>query len=288
MKPWMLSLAVCVFALSACSATPDTEGVDPVKTDQVQPEHATELDFDFRDERDPFEGFNRSMWTFNRNVLDRYIVSPAATAYSYVPRPLRWGLYNMTENLTEPASVVNNLLQGKPKASLISAGRFIVNSTVGLLGFFDVATEMGLVEERETFGETLAVWGVPDGPYVMLPGLGPTVVIDRGGDLIDDYYSPTMFFNVYVSVIRFAIRGLEQRIELREVEPMLENSLDQYAFVRDVYFSYWQDKVYDGEPPRDDRWQDWDDWDDWDDESYVSNGWDSADDAWAWQMVKRQ
>lgn len=288
MKTRLLVLAACAFFLSACSSTPDHEGVDPVKTDQVQPEHANELDFDFRDERDPFENFNRSMWNFNRNVLDRYILNPAATAYSYVPRPLRWGLYNMTENLTEPASVVNNLLQGKPKASLISIGRFVLNSTVGLLGFFDVATEMGLTQERETFGETLAVWGTPDGPYVMLPGLGPTVVIDRGGDLVDDIYSPTMFFNIYVSAIRFAIRGLEQRIELREVEPMLENSLDQYAFVRDVYFSYWQDKVYDGEPPRDGRWEEWDDWDDWDDETFAYRSWQSTDDALAWQMVKRQ
>ena len=300
MKTWLKlsAAAVVTVALLGCSSTPDDEAVDQASDDQIQPEHASgEPVFDFRDERDPFEEFNRRMWSLNRNILDPFFFSPFATAYSHVPTPVRSGLYNMTENLTEPASIVNNLLQWKPRASAISAGRFVVNSTVGLLGFFDVATHMGLELERETFGETLAVWGTPDGPYVMLPGLGPTVVIDRGGDFVDDLYSPTQFISFYLTAARMAIRGLEQRIELREVEPMLENSLDEYAFVRDVYFSYWQDKVYDGEPPREDRWDqdidDWDDWDDWDDGGWamidpVSRGWQDNDAAWAWQAIKRQ
>lgn len=295
MKLWIKLSVTAVLALGmvACSSTPDDEAVPQAQEDQIQPEDAGELEFDFRDERDPMEDFNRRMWSLNRNVLDPYILSPAASAYSYVPRPLRSGLYNMTENLTEPASVVNNLLQGKPKASFVSVGRFVVNTTVGLLGFFDVATSMGIEQEREAFGETLAYWGTPDGPYVMLPGMGPTVVIDRGGDLVDGFYSPTTFMNIYVTAASFIVRGLEQRLELREVEPMLENSLDEYAFVRDVYFSYWQDKVYDGDPPREDRWdQDLDDWDDWDDGGWAqvdwsSRGWQSSDDAWAWQSLKR-
>ena len=298
MKTWLKlsAAAVVTVALLGCSSTPDDEAVARASDDQIQPEHASdEPVFDFRDERDPLEEFNRRMWSFNRNILDPFFFSPLATAYSHVPTPVRSGLYNMTENLTEPASVVNNLLQWKPKASAVSVGRFVVNSTVGLLGFFDVATQIGLEQARETFGETLAVWGTPDGPYVMLPGLGPTVVTDRGGDFVDDLYSPTQFINFYLTVARMAIRGLEQRIELREVEPMLENSLDEYAFVRDVYFSYWQDKVYDGEPPRDERWdQDLDDdWDDWDEGGWairdpVSRGWQDNDDAWAWQAIKRQ
>lgn len=296
MKSWfkLPMVAVVMSLLAACSSTPDDQAVEQAEDDQVQAEHtAGEPDFDFRDERDPWEEFNRRMWSLNRNILDPFFITPVATAYSHVPRPVRTGLYNMTENLTEPASVVNNLLQWKPKSSAVSAGRFVVNTTIGLLGFFDVATHMGLEQDRETFGETLAVWGTPDGPYVMLPGLGPTVVIDRGGDLVDDYYSPTQFFNLYVTIARFTVRGLEQRLELREVEPMLENSLDEYAFVRDVYFSYWQDKVYDGDPPREDRWdQDLDDWDDWDDDGWAhidwaAQGWSSREDAWAWQTLKR-
>ncbi|RAK00782.1 VacJ family lipoprotein [Aliidiomarina maris] len=308
MKTWLrLPLAAgLALMLAACSSTPDEQAVEPAEGDQPQAEHAmSEPEFDFRDERDPWEEFNRRMWSLNRNILDPFFITPAANAYAYVPQPVRTGLYNITENLTEPASVVNNLLQWKPKASLVSAGRFVVNSTVGLLGFFDVASHVGLEQERETFGETLAVWGTPDGPYVMLPGLGPTVVIDRGGDLVDDLYSPTQFINIYLTAARFLIRGLEQRLELREVEPMLENSLDEYAFVRDVYFSYWQDKVYDGEPPRDDRWdQDLDGWDDdWDDggwaqvestdvqwqsHDWIVQGWPDSDHAWAWQMLKRR
>lgn len=301
-KRWFkLSVSTCLaIALAACSGTPDQETAAAASDDVPQPEQQAsgELEFDFRDERDPWEEFNRRMWSFNRNILDPFIVSPAASAYAHVPTPVRSGLYNMTENLTEPASIVNNLLQWKPKASAVSAGRFVVNTTVGLLGFFDVATHMGLEQERENFGETLAVWGTPDGPYVMLPGMGPTVVIDRGGDLVDDLYSPTQFINIYLTAARFVIRGLEQRLELREAESMLENSLDEYAFVRDVYFSYWQDKVYDGDPPREDRWDhDLDGWDDWDDDwenggwaahDPVSRGWADRDDAWAWQAIKRQ
>lgn len=287
--------------VSACSATPDdvgsqgsrsqsTETADQVESDTPQAEDASEPQFDFSDPRDPLEEFNRRMWSFNRNILDPFFVTPAATGWSYIPRPVRSGLYNMTENLTEPASVVNNLLQGKGKSSVVSVGRFVLNSTVGLLGFFDVATPMGLEQDKESFGETLAVWGSPDGPYVMLPGAGPTVIIDRGGDFVDDIYSPTNYFNFYVSLARYAIRGLEQRLEIRELEPMLESSLDEYSFVRDVYFSYWQDKVYDGNPPRQERWdQDIDDWDDWDEEGWaMQNSWQAAEDEQAWQHVKRR
>ncbi|RUO30270.1 VacJ family lipoprotein [Aliidiomarina soli] len=288
-----------VLTLSACSSTPAEDAADSAITadsaeeDTPQPEDAGEPEFDFSDDRDPWEEFNRRMWSFNRNILDPFFVTPAATGWSYIPKPVRSGLYNMTENLTEPASVVNNVLQGKGKSSAVSVGRFVLNSTIGLLGFFDVATPMGLVQDKESFGETLAVWGSPDGPYIMLPGIGPTVVVDRGGDFVDDLYSPTNYFNFYVSLARYAIRGLEQRLEVRELEPMLESSLDEYAFVRDVYFSYWRDKVYDGEPPREDRWdQDLDDWDNWDDYSWVEDSasdasWSDREDEQAWQTIKR-
>ncbi|RUO26350.1 hypothetical protein CWE09_06470 [Aliidiomarina minuta] len=274
MKSWRLIFCLIgIFFVAGCSSTPDNN----------EQEEAGQ-EFEFGDERDPFEEFNRRMWSLNRNILDPFFITPAANVYSKTPQPVRRGIYNMTENLTEPPSVVNNLLQGKPKSAVVSVGRFVVNSTVGLLGFFDVATHMGLEQDRETFGETLAVYGTPDGPYVMLPGLGPTVVIDRGGDFVDELYSPTMYLNFYVNVARFALRGLEQRIQLQEVEGILENSLDEYSFVRETYFSYWQDKVYDGDPPREDRWdQDYDDdWDDWDDD-----GWESGEDAFAWQLIKR-
>lgn len=292
MNAWKFVGSLLVVAmLAGCSGTPDSTAAEETTDEQTTASDDAgsngDSQFDFSDERDPLETVNRHIWNLNRNVIDRYLVSPAATVYEKVPKPLRWGIYNMTDNLTEPASTVNNLLQGKGTSSLVSASRFVLNSTVGLFGFFDVATEMGLEQDRETFGETMAVYGSPNGPYVMLPGLGPTVVIDRGGDFVDEFYSPTMFLSFQANLARFILRGLEQRIELREVEPILENSLDEYAFVRESYFSYWEDKVYDGDPPRGDRWDDDFD-DDWGDEGWEDDSWEDENNALAWQSVKRK
>ncbi|EGN74668.1 surface lipoprotein [Idiomarina sp. A28L] len=254
-------VAGTILFLVGCSQTPDSSATTPAnETAPVQEE-----EFDFSDPRDPLEDFNRPSWQLTRDVLDPYIIWPAASAYGVAPKPLRRGLYNMTENITEPASIVNNLLQRKPKAAAISAGRFVMNSTFGVFGIFDVATKMGVMQEKESFGETLAVYGVPDGPYIMLPGIGPTVIIDRGGDTVDDLIWVARIFSLPMSIAQLTIRGLEHRLELRELEPMLENSIDEYAFVREAYFSYWLDKVYDGNPPLDGRYDDLDDWE---------NGWD--------------
>lgn len=254
-------IASTLLLLAGCSQTPDSNETPENETTQVQ-----ENEFDFSDPRDPLEDLNRASWNLTRDVLDPYIIWPAASAYGATPKPLRRGLYNMTENVTEPASIVNNLLQRKPKAAAISAGRFVMNSTFGVFGIFDVATKMGVIQEKESFGETLAVYGVPDGPYIMLPGIGPTVIIDRGGDAVDDLIWIARLFSLPMSVAQLTIRGLEHRLELRELEPMLENSIDEYAFVREAYFSYWLDKVYDGNPPLDGRYDDFDDWDDdWND-----------------------
>lgn len=286
-RSWLTLLLLAVF-LTGCSGTPAEEEQDD--------------GFDFADERDPWENVNRKAWSFNRDLLDPYLILPLANTYERVPAPARRGIYNMTENLTEPASMVNNLLQGKPREAGIAFSRFFLNSTLGLLGFFDIATQSGIEQEKESFGETLAVYGVPDGPYIMLPGAGPTVVIDRGGDVVDGFYFPAQILSFQASVIRLALRGLEQRIELKELEPMLESSLDEYAFVREAYFSVWEDKVYDGNPPErewDDDWDGWgDDWeengqdDDWD-EDWEDEEWNSAQvpatkfDHHAWQRVKR-
>lgn len=264
-----VSAGLALLLVSGCAQTPDSDSAADVDVDTTSAS-AAQFDFDFRDERDPWERMNRPLYDFNRSVLDPYLISPAASAYALVPQPVRDGLFNATENIVEPASTVNNLLQGKFKAAGISAGRFLMNSTIGLFGLFDVASKMGVGKEQESFGETLAVYGVPDGPYVMLPGAGPTVIIDRGGDFVDGYVWPATLLSWPVSIARYAIRGLETRIALRDLEPMLNNAIDEYAFVREAYFSTWRDKVYDGNPPMDDLYDDFDDWgddwgDDWDD-----------------------
>lgn len=266
---WIGILAAVV--LSGCSSVPDQEAseaslqVSDAVSNSVAESTTDEPDFDFSDPRDPFESFNRPIWEFTRNTLDPYFILPVANAYERVPSPIRRGLYNMTDNLNEPASFVNNILQLKMKDAFTTVGRFAINSTVGLLGFFDVADKWGIKEQKETFGETLAVYGVGTGPYIMLPGIGPTVVTDRGGDFADDLVWPAPVLSWQVSAARLVFRSLEQRIELKQLEPMLENSLDEYSFVREAYFSYWKDKVHDGNPPVEaDTWED-----EW------NNGWES-------------
>lgn len=236
--------------LVGCSSTPEDPYADP---------------------RDPFEDFNRGMWEFNRDV-DETVIQPAANVYDDVPKPVRTSLYNAVENLEEPSSFLNNILQWKLGDAGISLGRFLINSTVGLVGLFDVATPIGLEKKEESFGQTLAVWGVPEGPYVMLPLLGPTVIVDRGGDYADGQYFPYPSLTWPVDVLRYTVKGLEMRIRLRDQEQVLENSLDPYSFVKDVYYQRWQDQVYDGNPPLpEDDFGDFDDFDDdfedFDDES---------------------
>ena len=222
-----LTLALLAVTLSACSSSPDAIYADP---------------------RDPIEPLNRDIWDFNQQ-LDEAILWPAAQAYGKIPEPGRRGLRNVVDNLGEPSYLLNNLLQGKVIDAGSSLWRFTLNSTVGIFGIFDVATEIGVQARPESFGETLASWGVIDGPYVMLPGLGPTVVIDRSGDIVDGMYFPIDHLDSGVSFARLMIKALDTRLRLQEQQALMDNSLDSYSFVREAYFQNWRNKVYDGNPP---------------------------------------
>lgn len=288
-----LWLIIIVFGMSACSSVSNTD--DSVAFDDAAMASAAiegaEPNFDFGDERDPFENFNRALWDFNRNKLDPYILLPVANTYEKVPSVLRKGIYNLTDNLKEPVNFINNLLQLKMGDAATNVGRFFMNTTMGFLGFFDVAGSVGIHEQKESFGETLSVYGVPQGPYIMLPGAGPTVLIDRGGDLADSFFWPSLIYGWQFSVVKYALRGLEQRIELKQLEPMLENSLDEYSFVREAYFSYWLDKVHDGNAPTDDMWDDpWDDeWQDgWNDEENYNPSAAVQFNLQSWQRIKQE
>lgn len=241
-----LSLNVLmVLALSACASKPTTE---PAQTTNQAATATT-----YSDERDPFEGFNRSMWTVNYDYLDPYVLRPATVGYMAVtPQPVRSGLANVVDNLDEPASFINGILQAKPKSSAISAGRFLVNSTVGLLGFFDVATAMDLKKQDEDFSQTLAVWGVGNGPYVMVPGMGPTTARDATGRVVDNLYFPMTLLNTPLTIGKFVIGALDGREKLMAQEKLLNDSLDPYAFVKDAYFQRQEYKIYDGNPPEPD------------------------------------
>lgn len=233
-----ISLSVLLIAgLTACATKPTTDApAAPVSN--------------YSDERDPFEGFNRSMWSVNYDYLDPYALKPATVGYMAVtPKPVRSGLANMVQNLDEPANFVNGILQAKPKSSAISAGRFLLNSTVGVLGFFDVATSLELKEHDEDFGQTLAVWGVGNGPYVMIPGMGPTTVRDTTGRVVDNLYFPMTLLNTPLTIGKFVIGALDGRERLMAQEKLLNDSLDPYAFVKDAYFQRQEYKIYDGNPP---------------------------------------
>ena len=201
--------------------------------------------------RDPFEGLNRGIYKFNDGV-DHILVKPAAEAYrDLVPAIIRTGIGNFFSNITDVLIALNNLLQGKLTSALSDVGRVVVNTTVGLLGVLDVATEAGLEKHNEDFGQTLGAWGVGPGPYIVIPFLGPSSVRDAVG-LIGDWKTDPL---TYVDPTRtrnqlYGVQFVSRRAELLEASRILETAaLDPYEFVRDGYLQRRQNLVYDGNPP---------------------------------------
>lgn len=236
-----LALVLIVSVLVGCASKPA----------QPAQEANNALQQRYVDNRDPLETINRPFWDFNYDILDRYFLRPVTVGYmAVVPKPARKSLVNVASNLNEPASFLNGALQAKPQSAAISAGRFLVNSTLGIFGLFDVATKIGLVEQDEDFGQTLAVWGAGNGPYLMLPALGPTTVRDTTGKVVDNLYFPLALLNAPLTIARGAIAALDGREKLMSMENMLDESLDPYAFIKESYFQYQQFKVFDGNPPQ--------------------------------------
>jgi phospholipid-binding lipoprotein MlaA len=201
----------------------------------------------FADPKDPLESLNRTMWDFNYEILDEYLLRPTAVAYAdYMPQIARTGLLNIAENLEEPSNSLNNLLQWKLDGTFISLGRFLLNSTVGLLGLIDVASEIGLEPKEEEFGEVLGKWGLNTGPYLMIPALGPSDIRSSVGDFVDSSYSPIDGLNFYFSALRVGIKALESRASVIQQEQQLTSSSDPYAFVKSAYFQNLEFKVKDG------------------------------------------
>ncbi|NVD06199.1 VacJ family lipoprotein [Vibrio sp. JPW-9-11-11] len=188
---------------------------------------------------DPIEGFNRSMWTINYEYLDPYFVRPVSLAYvNYVPSPIRSGISNFLGNLDEPASMINNLLMGNGGKALDHFNRFWINTTLGLGGLFDVASEAGITDHSEkAFGDAVGHYGVGHGPYVMVPGYGPWTVRESA-DLVDSTYIPLSFLNIWAGLGKWALEGMESRAALVSQEAMLDNSPDPYALTRDVYIQH--------------------------------------------------
>ena len=202
---------------------------------------------DAGDPRDPLEPVNRVMWDFNWEVLDAYVLRPITVGYvTVMPQFARTGLLHAAENLQEPANFMNNMFQGKVDDGMDSLARFVLNSTVGLFGTIDVASHIGIVEKEEEFGETMGVWGVNTGPYLMLPALGPNDPRSFTGSVVDGMVYPMAIIDGQFAIARYLVSLLEGRASLIDQEQQLEQSVDDYAFVKNAYFENLAFKVTDG------------------------------------------
>jgi len=200
-------------------------------------------------ENDPWEGFNRKAFAFN-DGLDK-IVRPIAVGYDRImPDPFQRGVGNFFRNLDAPVTFVNQVLQGKFKESGYSVGRFLLNSTVGLLGFFDVATKIGMPFYNEDLGQTLATWGYYDSRYLLLPIFGPSTFRDGVGRVTDSFYHPVgRVFHGNNRWGLWAFRGIDLRARYLEQDAELQQAYDPYVLMRDVWLQNRQYKIYDGDPP---------------------------------------
>jgi phospholipid-binding lipoprotein MlaA len=209
---------------------------------------------EYRDPRDPWESYNRGMHQFNKD-FDTAFLKPVAEGYkAVVPDPADKGITNFFNNIADVTSAVNNLLQFKLSRAGSDVGRVVVNTTVGLLGFVDVATNMGLPSYKEDFGQTLGYWGMSAGPYFVLPLLGPSTVRDTFGFAGDVYTDP--LFNIRDSRVHWGLvtlRVIDRRADLLTAGKVLEEAaLDPYVFIRDAYLQRRRSQVYDGTPPAED------------------------------------
>ena len=202
--------------------------------------------------RDPYEGFNRTMFTVHE-ALDRTVVRPVARGYDRaVPLPVKAGVGNFFGNVGDAWIGANNLLQGKPGDAGRDLARLLVNSTLGIFGLFDVASELGLEKHEEDFGQTLAVWGVGDGGYLFWPLIGPRSVRDTAGFVADAMVDPVGRVDpVRTRNSLRAVRIVDVRAGLLPSDRVVEEAaLDRYAYIRDAYFQRRNNQIHDGRPPR--------------------------------------
>lgn len=224
-----LTAAMASLLIAACAGT-QSRHTDPVN--------------------DPWEGFNRKMHSFN-DTMDRAVARPVAKAYQAVtPKPVQRGVSNFFNNLGYPVTFINQVLQGKFRESGVSTGRFLVNSTIGLLGFFDPATHMGLPNYNEDFGQTLATWGYENSRYLVLPIFGPSTLRDGMALPLDSYFYPVAhvaredhFYTPYV------LNLIQLRAAFLSQGQTLDEAYDPYTLVRDAWLQNRHYRIHDRNPP---------------------------------------
>lgn len=202
--------------------------------------------------RDPFESWNRSVFSFNE-ALDTAVVKPVATAYrDWVPEYVRGLVDNVFGNVADAWSAINHLLQGKVESGLQMGFRVVVNTGLGFGGLLDIGSEIGLEKQSEDFGQTLGRWGMPSGPYLVLPLLGPSTVRDTAALAADLQASPSALVDdTRARVLAVTLLNVvNTRANLLGASRVLDDiALDKYSFLRDAYLARRQNQVYDGNPP---------------------------------------
>jgi phospholipid-binding lipoprotein MlaA len=231
-------LAVCLLMLTACSNVPSSSVM------QVNP-----------DPRDPFESLNRKVYSFN-DMLDKTLLTPVVDVYENVtPDSVEKGVSNFFSNLSDVGNFLNHSLQLKPKKAAKDIGRLVINTTLGLGGLIDVASNLGIYQEPEDFGQTLGYWGVNPGPYLMLPFFGPSTLRDTGGTLIDTSSSPINSYDpVAHRFVIYALQVVDSRRQLGDLESLISG--DPYIFIREAYLQRREHLINDGAPSNDDAFDD--------------------------------
>lgn len=206
-------------------------------------------------EGDPFESYNRAMFSFN-DTLDEYILEPVAEGYDAImPSPAKTGVSNFFSNIGDIFVIINDILQFKFNQAIEDTSRFVFNSTIGLYGLIDVATPMGLPKHNEDLGQTLATWGVADGPYIVLPFFGPRTMRGTAGFIVETAYDPiNEIKDDNARYATFALRAVDTRYKLLKAGRIVDQAaLDKYSFVRDAYLQLRKNLIYDGNPPEEEN-----------------------------------
>lgn len=232
MRSRVLSLMVLAGLLAGCATSKNPEAVA---------------------QNDPYESTNRAISDFNTSV-DHAVAKPVAKFYNHaVPQFARTGLHNFLVNLDKPVTFGNDILQGEGRRAGETLGRFAVNTTLGIGGLIDVATRMGIPDHAEDFGQTLGTYGVGEGPYLVLPFMGPSPPRDIAGDVVDIFIDPTTYIKFHGSDTWYAVRSGAYVLDLRarnidELEQIERTSIDMYATTRSLYRQYRNSEIRNGRP----------------------------------------
>ncbi|WP_347987376.1 VacJ family lipoprotein [Methylomonas sp. AM2-LC] len=233
----MTALLVTTFLFTGCA---NTEPRQAVGEESALPETKSMQ----KSEVDPYEGFNRNMFSFNDH-LDDYVAKPISDVYVWAtPTFLKTGVSNFFSNLKDINVVLNDNMQGKFQQGAEDVGRFVTNSTLGFFGFIDVATDLGLSKHEEDFGQTLAVWGVPQGAYLVLPVLGPTTVRGLPAGVFDVAANPTTYIGMPVQLVSMLNTRANADGALKFID---EAAIDPYVFTREAYLQNQKHLITDGQ-----------------------------------------